>query len=225
MLRLHGFPVSNYANMVQFALLEKGLAFEYVLTYPDQGPAFLARSPRGKVPVLETPDGFINEASVILEYLEDCGEGKPLLPRDPYQRAYVRSLMKEIELYIELPARSCFAEAFFGGRVPQAVKDKAREDLAAGFATLRRHAKFAPFLAGAEITLADVVFLYSVDLAAAVSKSLFGSDPLAEWPEASALFGRLNENGHAQSIARARDAGREAFIDYVKARLAAAEKK
>lgn len=222
MLRLHGFPVSNYANMVQFALLEKGLPFEYVLTYPDQGPAFLARSPRGKVPVLETPDGFINEASVILEYLEDRGEGKPLLPRDPYQRAYVRSLMKEIELYIELPARSCFAEAFFGGRVPQAVKDKAREDLAAGFAALRRHAKFAPFLAGAEFTLADVVYLYSVDLAAAVSKSLFGSDPFADWPDAHALFVRLNENGHAQSIARARDAGRQAFIDAVKARLAVA---
>jgi glutathione S-transferase len=222
MLRLHGFPVSNYANMVQFALLEKGVPFEYVLTYPDQGPAFLARSPRGKVPVLETPAGFINEASVILEFLEDRGEGKPLLPSDPYQRAYVRSLMKEIELYIELPARSCFAEAFFGGRVSQSVKEKAREDLAAGFATLRRHAKFAPFLAGPDVTLADVLYLYSVDLAVAVAVKLFGTDPLADWPEASALLARLNENGHAQSIARARDAGRQAFIDYVKARMAAA---
>jgi glutathione S-transferase len=224
MLKLHGFPVSNYANMVQFALLEKGMSFEYVLAYPDQGEAFLARSPRGKVPVLETPAGFINEASVILEYLEETGGGKPLLPRDPYQRAYVRSLMKEIELYVELPARSCFAEAFFGGRVPQAVKEKAREDLAAGFATLRRHAKFAPYLAGPELTLADVVFLYSVDLAAAVAASLFGNDPLADWPEATALLARLNENGHAQTIARARDAGRQAFIEAVKARLAAAAK-
>ena len=222
MLKLHGFPVSNYANMVQFALLEKGIPFEYVLTYPDQSDAFLSRSPRGKVPVLETPAGFVNEASVILEYLEETGGGKPLLPRDPYQRAYVRSLMKEIELYVELPARSCFAEAFFGGRVSQAIKDKAREDLAAGFATLRRHAKMGPYVAGDELTLADVVFMYSVDLAAAVSKSLFGNDPLADWPAAVAVFARLNENGHAQSIARARDAGRQAFIEAVKARLAAA---
>ena len=50
MLKLHGFPVSNYANMVQLALLEKGMAFEYVMAVPDQSPAFLARSPRGKVP-------------------------------------------------------------------------------------------------------------------------------------------------------------------------------
>lgn len=222
MLKLHGFPVSNYVNMVQLALLEKGLPFEYVLAYPDQGAAFLAKSPRGKVPVLETPQGYLNEASVILEYLEEAGSGKPLLPREPYARAYVRSLMKEIELYLELPARSCFAEAFFGGRTPQAIKDKARDELTAGFAALRRHAKFAPFVAGAEFTLADIVFLYSADLAASVAKGLFGLDPLADWPEATALLARLNENPHVQAIARNRDAARPAFIEAVKARLAAA---
>ena len=96
MLKLYGFPVSNYVNMVHFALLEKGIPFEYVLTFPDQGPEFLAISPRGKVPVLETPQGYLNEANVILEYLEETGGGKPLLPSDPYARGYVRSLMKEI---------------------------------------------------------------------------------------------------------------------------------
>jgi glutathione S-transferase len=198
------------------------MPFEYVLTFPDQGEAFLAMSPRGKVPVIETAQGYINEASVILEYLEETGTGKPLLPREPYARAYVRSLMKEMELYFELPARSCFAEAFFGGRVSQSIKDKAREDLVAGFAALRRHAKFLPFVAGAEFTLADIVFLYSADLAASVSQTLFGVDPLADWPAAAALLRKLNENPHAQEIARQRDAARPAFVEAVKARLAAA---
>lgn len=222
MLKLYGFPVSNYVNMVHCALLEKGIPFEYVLTAPDQSPAFLAKSPRGKVPVLETPQGYLNEASVILEYLEDTGMGKPLLPREPHARAYVRSLMKEIELYIELPARSCFIEAFFGGRVSQSIKDKARDDLAAGFAALRRHAKFDPYVAGAEFTLADIVFLYSADLAATVSKLLFGVEPLADWPQANALLQRLGENPHVQKIARNREAARPAFVEAVKARLAAA---
>jgi glutathione S-transferase len=130
--------------------------------------------------------------------------------------------MKEIELYIELPARSCFAEAFFGGKVSQSIKDKARDDLAAGFATLRRHARFAPFVAGASFTLADVVFLYSADLAVAVSKTLFGVDPLADWPAAGALLQRLADNPNVQVIARNREAARPAFIEAVKARLAAA---
>jgi glutathione S-transferase len=222
LIKLHGFPVSNYANMVHLALLEKGVPFEYVLAIPDQSPGFLARSPRGKVPVLETPQGFINEASVILEYLEETSTEKPLLPAEPHERAYVRSLMKEIELYIELPARSCFAEAFFGGTVSQSIKAKARDELVAGFATLRRHAKFAPFVAGESFTLADVVFLYSADLGAAVSKTLFGVDPLADWPAAGALLRQLAENPNVQTIARNREAARPAFIAAVKARLAAA---
>ena len=222
MLKLHGFQVSNYANMVQLALLEKGIPFEYVHCMPDQSPAFLAISPRGKVPVLETPQGCINEASVILEYLEETHPTPPLLPSEPQARAYVRSLMKEIELYVELPARACFAEAFFGGRVSQSIKDKSRDELAAGFATLRRHGRFAPYVAGGEFTLADIVFLYSVDLAVAVSRSVFGTDPLADWPQAVALLQRLEQNPHVQEIARRREAARPAFIEAVKARLGAA---
>ena len=222
MLKLYGFSVSNYTNMVELALLEKGLPFEYVLTFPEPTPEFLARSPRGKVPFLGTPQGYINEASVILDYLEDTGQGTPLLPADPNARATVRALMKEIELYIELPARSCFAEAFFGGTVPEAIKSKAREDLLAGFATLTRHARLAPYVAGETFTLADIVFLYSVDLAATVGKQLFSLDLLGGIPAARALQQRLGENPHVKTIAAKREAGLPAFVSAVRSRLQAA---
>ena len=52
MLKLHGFSVSNYYNMVKLALLEKGLPFEEVTFYGGQAPQALEVSPRGKVPVL-----------------------------------------------------------------------------------------------------------------------------------------------------------------------------
>lgn len=222
MLRLHGFPVSNYTNMVHLALLEKGVPFEYVQTYPDQSPAVLAKSPRGKVPFLETPEGFINEASVILEYLEDRGEGKALLPRDPFQRALARALMKEIELYIELPARSCFLEAVFGLTVPDAIKEKARVDLTAGVATLKRHGKFAPYVAGDSFTLADIMFLYAVDFAALVAQRQFGLDLLADFPAARELLARLGENPNVQAIARRRDTETPGFIAAVRARYGSA---
>ncbi len=48
MLKLHGFAVSNYTNMVHLALLEKGIPFEYVQTYPDQSPAVRAKYGIGK---------------------------------------------------------------------------------------------------------------------------------------------------------------------------------
>ncbi len=222
MFRLHGFPVSNYTNMVHLALLEKDLPFEYVLTYGDQSPEILAKSPRGKVPFLQTPHGYINEASVILEYLENHGAGRPLLSEDPYARAQTRALMKEIELYIELPARACFPEAIFGLPQPEAIKDKAREELLAGVATLKRHGRFAPFVAGNSFTLADIVFLYSVDLAALVARRQFGLDLLAELPAAVELLQRLGENANVQAIAARRDAGTPAFIAAIRARYGAA---
>ena len=219
MLKLHGFPVSNYTNMAHLALLEKGLPFEYVLTFPDQSPAFLAMSARGKVPVLETQHGYISEASVILEYLEDLGQGKPLLPADPFQRAQVRSLVKEIELYIELPARACFGEAIFGLQTPDAIKEKSRDELIAGFAALKRHGKFAPYVAGPTLTIADIVFLYSVELAALVARRLFELDLLADFAQANSLLQLLGDNPHVQALAKNRDAGTPAFIAAIRARF------
>jgi glutathione S-transferase len=217
MLKLHGFPVSNYTNMVQLALLEKGVPFEYVLTFPGQSAGMLAQSPRGKVPFLETPQGYLSETSAILDYLEERGEGKPLLPADPFARAQVRALMREIELYIELPARTCYAEVFFGASVPDAIKARARDELAAGFATLQRHGKFAPYVAGDQFTLADIVFLYSVELANTVARKLFDLDLLGEMPAASALLQRLSENPNVQAIARNRDAAMPAVVAAMRA--------
>ena len=96
MIRLHGFAASNYFNMVKLGLLEKGVEFEINHVHGSQDPEFLAISPRGKVPVLETDKGFLNETNVILEYIEETQGGKPLLPSDPYERGVVRALTKEI---------------------------------------------------------------------------------------------------------------------------------
>jgi glutathione S-transferase len=218
MLKLYGFPSSNYVNMVHLALLEKGVPFEFVLTHPNQSPEFLAKSPRGKVPFMETPDGYLNESSAMLDYLEEAAGGIPLLPKDPGEKARVRALMKELELYIELPARSCYPEALFGAKCPDAIKTKARDELIVGFATLKRHGKFSPYLAGDSLTLADIVFLYSVELGASVAKKLFDIDPLADFPEASDLLQRLSERPHVQAIAAQRALEWPKFIAAVQAK-------
>jgi glutathione S-transferase len=126
MFKLYGFSVSNYYNMVKLALLEKGLPFEEVTFYPTQTPESLAISPRGKVPVLGTDQGYINETAIILEYIESTQTGTSLLPVEPFERAQVLAIAKEIELYIELPGRACYGEAFFGVSIPEAIKERPR---------------------------------------------------------------------------------------------------
>lgn len=201
MFKLYGFAISNYYNMVKLALLEKGLPFEEVLFYAGQSPEALAISPRGKVPVLEVEQGFISETSVILDYLEQVHPEPALLPGDAFERAQVLALAKEIELYIELPARACFPEVFFGATLPEAIKEKAGVELLQGFAALRRHARFAPYVAGTSLSVADLYFQYSVNLALVVGDKLFGIDFLADMPEARALLERLEQTPNARRIA------------------------
>ncbi|WP_095081914.1 glutathione S-transferase [Pseudomonas sp. Irchel s3h17] len=218
MLKLYGFAVSNYYNMVKHALMEKGVPFEEVPFYAGQSPEALAISPRGKVPVLGAEQGFVNETGVILQYIEDTQTGTPLLPRTPFERAQVLALAKEIELYIELPARTCFAEAFFGMTVPEAIKEKARAELLLGFASLGRHGKFAPYVAGDSLSVADLYFQYSVSLACAVGEKLFDLDLLAELPAARALLERLEQTPIARRIAADKDEAMPAFLAMIASR-------
>lgn len=218
MFKLYGFAVSNYYNMVKLALLEKGLPFEEVTFYPAQTPESLAISPRGKVPVLGVDAGYINETAIILKYLEQAQKGTPLLPSDPFERAQVLAIAKEIELYIELPGRACYGEAFFGVTLPEAIKEKTRTELLLGFAALGRHGQFAPYVAGDSLSIADLYFLYSVPLACAVGQKLFGVDLLAEMPQAKALLERLEQNPHVQKIAADKDAAMPAFLAMIAAK-------
>ncbi|EJM48617.1 glutathione S-transferase family protein [Pseudomonas sp. GM48] len=218
MFKLYGFCVSNYYNMVKLALLEKGLPFEEVMFLPTQAPESLAISPRGKVPVLGVEQGYINETSVILEYIEQAQKGKPLLPNEPFERAQVLALAKEIELYIELPARACFPEAFFGMTVPEAIKEKSKAELLLGFASLARHGKFAPYVAGESLSIADLYFQYSVPLACGVAHKLFGMDLLAEMPKAKALLEHLEQNPNVKRIAADKEAAMPAFMAMIAAK-------
>ena len=218
MFKLYGFSVSNYYNMVKLAMLEKGLPFEEVTFYPTSTPESLAISPRSKVPVLGVEAGFINETAIILEYLEQTQKGTPLLPSDPFERAQVLAIAKEIELYIELPGRACYGEAFFGMTLPEAIKEKTKTELQLGFAALGRHGKFSPYVAGDSMSIADLYFLYSVPLACAVGQKLFGIDLLAEMPQAKALLERLEQNPHVQKIAADKEAAMPAFLAMIAAK-------
>jgi glutathione S-transferase len=215
MLTLHGFDVSNYYNMIKLALAYKGIEYTKNTVYPNQRPEFLALSPMGKVPALETPQGTLCETSVILEYLDTLYPENPIYPSDNFAKAKVKELVKMCELYIELPARRCHPEAFFGQAVNELTKKEVKRALFKGMEGLCRTAKFGPFLAGSEFSAADIMFLYSADLASVVAQKCFDVDLLAMTPGAKELLALLAENPHVQKIAEERKAGNIAFKKYI----------
>ena len=183
MLKLCGFHVSNYHNKVRIALLEKGVPFEEDASCaPSQKDEFLARSPLGKVPFMEVDGTVLTESQVICEYLEDTFREKPLYPADPLARARVRELIQYIELHMELVARRLYKEYFFGGKVSDETKKEAERDLAKGVRSFATRAKFAPYLAGSGLTLADCAAYVHLPLVSLISKMAFGRDFLDELP-------------------------------------------
>ena len=192
MLRLHGIPLSNYFNMVKQALLEKGLAFEEIHTRPSQAPEFLALSPMGKVPVLETAMGALAETDAILDFLEDAYSQVPLLPAEPFARARVRQLMKTQELYVETPAHNLIG-ALFGHEVPPHVVAESQPAVRKGLAAVQRLARFDPWIAGPEFTLADILVFHSLVLSNRLTQLVYQWDLLPEIPGLPEWFARMQQ--------------------------------
>ncbi|MFM2187558.1 MAG: glutathione S-transferase family protein [Burkholderiaceae bacterium] len=181
MITLCGFAVSNYYNKVKLVLLEKGIPFteEQVMT-GSKDEAVLRDSPLAKVPFIRTPQGALCESQVIVEYLEQLQPHPAMLPADPFAAAKVRELCTFIDLHLELVARDLYGAAFFGRTVDDAVKERVRAQLSKNISAFKRLAKFSPHVAGSEFTLADCCAFVSLPLVAMSTKSVLGSDLLAE---------------------------------------------
>jgi glutathione S-transferase len=175
MLKLHGFGISNYYNKAKMALLEKGVPFEEVYAATgNPGEDMLACSPLGKVPYITTERGALCESQAILEYLEAVHPQPPLLPSDPWEAAKVRELCTFVDLHLELVARELYTQAFFGGSVSETQQARVRKLLTKNIAGFKRLARFAPYMAGEQFTMADCSGYVSLPLVSMASKAVYG---------------------------------------------------
>jgi glutathione S-transferase len=209
MLKLCGFSASNYYNKVKLALLEKGVAFEEELAWI--GETDKACSPLGKVPYLKTDKGSLSESTVILEYLEGAFPEVPLFPRDAFEAAKVRELVRYLELHLELVARNLYPEAFFGGKVSESAKEKIGQQLEKNVAGFSKLTKYSPFIAGSQFTLADCAAAVHLPLVSSATKIIYGRDFLADTP-AREYLKKLGERPALQKVNADRKANTELML-------------
>ncbi|OGA19215.1 MAG: glutathione S-transferase [Betaproteobacteria bacterium RIFCSPLOWO2_02_FULL_66_14] len=194
MLKLCGFRVSNYHNKVLIALYEKGVAFEEDSNcFPSQEDEYLAKSPMGKVPYLSVDGTLLRESGVILEYLEDAYPERPLLPKDPLERARVRELLAFMELHLELVVRRLYGGLFFGRPYTDETKSEVERGIAKGVRAFKAVARFEPFLAGPALTLADCAAFVHLPIVSMATRQAYGRDALEDIPQLKPYLKMLGE--------------------------------
>jgi glutathione S-transferase len=150
---------------------------EVLINWGQEGKE--GKSPLGKVPYIETEQGFLCESQAIVDYIEARWPTPALIPADPWQAAKVRELVTFCDLHIELVARQLYTQAFFGGTLPEKFIDRVKGDLTRNIAAFKQLAKFGPYAAGDTFTMADCSVYVSLPLAALASKIVCGEDLVA----------------------------------------------
>ena len=95
MIRLYDFLPSGNGYKIRLLLHQLAIPYELVEMDITRGetrtPAFLAKNPNGRIPLLELDDGrLLAESGAILCYF---AEGTRFLPADPWERAQVLQWM------------------------------------------------------------------------------------------------------------------------------------
>ena len=217
MLTLCGFSASNYYNKVKLALLEKGVPFQEQLAWVGQTD--LAASPLGKVPYLLTPEGPLCESAVIADYIEAAYPTPALVPAQAFAAAKVRELITFMELHLELVARNLYPQAFFGGTVSEAAREKVGIQLEKNIAAFAKLASFAPYVAGDSFSMADCAAIVHLPLVSSATKAIYGRDYLAELPVRDYLT-RMGERPTVQKLNADRKTNTVELMEYMKAKAA-----
>lgn len=87
-----------YSHQVRIVLAEKGVAYEIENIRPDAiSEDLMEVNPRGTVPTLVDRDLVLNNARIIMEYLDERYPHPPLMPVYPVLRAQCRINMHRIQ--------------------------------------------------------------------------------------------------------------------------------
>ena len=97
-MKLYTFFRSSASYRVRIALNLKAIDCEQAPIHLRRGggeqlmPAYTAINPQALVPTLEDNGRILTQSLAIIEYLEETHPNPPLLPKDPADRALVRSM-------------------------------------------------------------------------------------------------------------------------------------
>ncbi len=197
-ITLYGMTDSGncYKPRLLAAFLER--PFRHVEVSPLDGgtrdPSFLAKSPNGKVPLLEIEDGrYLPESNAILCYI---AEGTRFLPADPFERATVLAWLF-FEQYSHEPnvavRRSLLV---YPQLAAKATPERLAATLAGGIkalAVMEQRLSKADWLAGGSPSVADIALYAYTHRAEEAGFDLAQTPGVARWLDRLASLPRYRD--------------------------------
>jgi maleylacetoacetate isomerase len=165
-MKLYTFFRSSASYRVRIALNLKGLDYEQIPIHLRRGEqissSYKAINPQALVPTLEENGRLVTQSLAIIEYLEERNPQPPLLPRDPADRATVRSMALAIACEVH-PLQNLRVLNYLRGELRHGEEEAnrwARYWISLGLEALERSivslAKRGDFCFGETPTLADI---------------------------------------------------------------------
>ncbi len=160
-------------------LAEHGIELEYVqvdmMAQEHKTPEFLKKNPSGKIPVLETDEGFIAETVAICRYLEAICPEPNLFGATPFElgRIEMHNRIFELEMWTQIGTswvNGPVVAKMAAGRFKQNAQAKETSDanVHGFYRRFDRELADRPFAAGERYTVADITALTGVDFATAM---------------------------------------------------------
>ena len=189
MITIHGMNASGNCYKLQLLLSQLDQPYRWIevdtLNGGTRTPAFLAKNPNGKVPLLELEDGrCLPESNAILCYL---AEGTPFLPDDRWQRAQTLQWLF-FEQYSHEPyvAVARFIAKFLPADHPRRAElPRLQERAHQALAVMERELATRDFMVESGYSIADIaLYAYTHDAPA-------GGIDLADHPHVQAWLRRV----------------------------------
>ena len=174
-LKMHTYAGNTHALQSLIIARYNGIEIEvpaFEMGKDNKSPAFLAKSPMGKVPVLETAEGCICEAAAIARYVARVRPDTNMYGGSFFEAGLVDQWIEFAKNELDLPV-GMWIYPILGFIASNAGNiEKAKDDLKRALAILDAHLLSHTFLAGEGVTAADVVVACSLLNAFKVSAGL-----------------------------------------------------
>lgn len=162
---VHGIPGSPYLRSAIAACEEKGVAWRLAAMAVEdaKSPAHLARHPFGRIPDIEHGDFRLYETQAILRYVDALAPSPRLVPSDPRHLARMSQVMNIVDWYLfpkgtaVIGFERIIKPMIFGQPADEAAVAAVVEETAICLRELERLKGDQPFMAGHELSLADLM--------------------------------------------------------------------